>query len=57
MIEEADEACFWMELLIEGRILSESKVADLMNEANQLVAIMTKSRKTAGSSCNRQSEI
>jgi len=57
VIEEADESCFWFELIIEGEILEERKVRDLLNEGDQLVAIMTSSRKTAGSSCNRQSEI
>ena len=49
VIEEADECCFWMELIIEGEILPESKVDALLNEANELTAIMTASRKTAQS--------
>ena len=57
VIEEADESCFWLELLEESGILGKSKLADLRSESDQLVAIMTKSRKTAGLCCNRQSEI
>ncbi|MEE9367299.1 MAG: four helix bundle protein [Pontiella sp.] len=49
VIEEADESCFWMELIIEGSMLSEVKVAALLKEANELTAIMTASRKTAQS--------
>jgi len=57
VIEEADEVCFWLELLEEGKIMEESKLADIRSEGSQLVAIMTKSRKTAASCSNRQSEI
>ncbi len=49
VIEEADECCFWMELIVEGKMLSESKVNALLQEANELTAIMTASRKTAQS--------
>ncbi len=49
VIEEADECCFWMELIIEGEMLPEVKVESLQIEANELTAIMTASRKTAQS--------
>ncbi len=47
VIEESDESCFWLELIIEGEMLPESKVNSLLHEANELTAIMTASRKTA----------
>jgi len=47
VIEEADECCFWMELIIEGELLPEEKVIALHKEANEITAIMTASRKTA----------
>lgn len=47
VIEEADESCFWLELIIEGDFLPAVKVASLLEEANELTAIMTTSRKTA----------
>ncbi len=47
VIEEADESCFWMELIIEGEMISPTKVNALLEEANELTAIMTASRKTA----------
>ncbi|MCF7817220.1 MAG: four helix bundle protein [Kiritimatiellales bacterium] len=47
VIEEADESCFWMELIIKGEMLAQSKVESLLQEANELTAIMTASRKTA----------
>lgn len=49
VIEEADESCYWLELIIEGSLLPEAKVAALLDEANQLTAIMVASRKSAQS--------
>ena len=45
--EEADESAFWMEILIEGGILISNVVKSLLKEANELVAIMASSKKTA----------
>jgi four helix bundle protein len=45
--EEADESAFWMEMIIEGDLLKEQKVAPLLQEAEELTAIMASSRKTA----------
>jgi len=47
VIDEADESAFWLELLVEGGLVSESKLKDLKSEANQLVAIFNASRSTA----------
>lgn len=57
--EEADESCFWMELVIEGGLMKESLVNSLLKEANELVAIMAASRKSAFKSQigNRKSKI
>lgn len=59
--EEADESAFWMELIIERKLMRRQRVADLLGEANELSAIMTSSRITAGrsqiSSEPRQSKI
>jgi len=46
-IEEADESLYWMEMLVEANMVSEERLADLMKEANELVAILTASAKTA----------
>ena len=48
--EEADESALWLELIIEGGLLKRELVEPLWNEANELVAIMTSSRKSAGRS-------
>jgi four helix bundle protein len=45
--EEADESAFWMELLIDGGLMKRELVEPLLREANELVAIMTASRKSA----------
>lgn len=47
VIEEADESGYWMELIIEGELLPPEKVESLLDEANQLTAIMVASRKSA----------
>lgn len=48
--EEADESAFWLELIIEGGLLKKELVEPLWCEANELVAIMTSSRKSASRS-------
>jgi len=53
-IEEADESLYWMEMLIEAGLVSEERLADLMKEANELVAILTASVKTARTHQNRK---
>ncbi|EMI24292.1 MULTISPECIES: four helix bundle protein [Rhodopirellula] len=47
LIEEANESCYWLELIIEGQLLAKEKVEPLLDEANQSTAIMVASRKTA----------
>lgn len=49
-LEEADESLYWLELLVEANLVSKSKVAALIEEADQLVAILVASTKTAKSS-------
>ena len=45
--EEADESCFWLELLIDRGLLALRRVQPLLKEANELTAIFVASRKTA----------
>jgi four helix bundle protein len=47
VVEEADETVFWLEMLADSGIVSSAKLANLLVEATQLVAIFTASRKTA----------
>jgi four helix bundle protein len=58
--EEADESCLWMELIIEGKIMQEKLVGDLLKEANEITAIIVSSRKSAANKqtiANRKSKI
>jgi four helix bundle protein len=57
--EEADECAFWLELIIDADLMSESKIRPLLNEASEIVAIMASSKKTATQSqiANRKSAI
>jgi four helix bundle protein len=48
--EEADESAFWMELIIEGKLLGQALVRPLLDEANELAKIMASSRKSASES-------
>jgi len=45
--EEADESLYWMELLIEAKIVKPAKLESLMNEADELLAITVVSINTA----------
>jgi len=55
--EEADESCFWLELLIDRSLLAPSRVQPLLKEANELTAIFVASRKTAVSRQARRDSI
>jgi four helix bundle protein len=46
VVEEADETVLWLELLSDSGIVSHGKLAKLLDEANQLVAIFAASRRT-----------
>jgi four helix bundle protein len=45
--EESDETVLWLELLSEAGIVPAKKLSALLEEANELTAIMAASRKTA----------
>lgn len=47
VLEEADEAVFWLELLQESGLIPAQRLGPLLDEANQLVAIFSASRRTA----------
>ncbi len=44
--EEADETLYWLELLVEAGIVSESRLSDLMAEADEIIAMTVASIKT-----------
>ena len=45
--EEADESAYWLEMLVEAKVLRPDSVKGLIAEADELTAIMATSRKTA----------
>jgi len=45
--EEADESMYWMELLVEAGLVQMNEVTELVDEANQIVAIIVSSINTA----------
>lgn len=44
--EEADEAIYWMELLVEAEVISAEHAAPLIKEANEILAMTVASIKT-----------
>jgi four helix bundle protein len=54
VIEESDESLLWLEYLAATALLSRQAVNKLLIESNELVAIFTKSQKTARSNYARE---
>jgi len=44
--EEADETSYWLELLVESKIVDASRVDLLLKECNEIVAMVVASIKT-----------
>ena len=47
--EECDESLFWMELLVDNNLVKALRLRDLMNEADEILAVVA-SAKTARTS-------
>jgi four helix bundle protein len=47
VLEEADESYFWLEFIIDERLLKKDLVEPLQKEAGELTSIFVASRKTA----------
>ena|SRR6266403_2462398 len=45
--EEADETGFWLELVVDAGLLTAAGVKPLLDEADEITAILVASRKTA----------
>jgi four helix bundle protein len=45
--EEADETVYWLQLIADGKLLPEQKVAALLKQADELTAIFTAGRRTS----------
>lgn len=44
--EEADETAFWLELIIDTKLLPAKKVEALLAEANEITAMIVATRRT-----------
>ena len=47
VIEEADESYFWLEFIIDEKLIRKDLIEPLFKEADELTAIFISSRKTA----------
>jgi four helix bundle protein len=47
VVEESDECCFWLELIIDGELLPRNRIEPIHQEANELAAIFVASIGTA----------
>lgn len=47
VIEEIDESAFWLEFIIDEKLMEKKRILSLFNEANELKGIFIASRKTA----------
>ena len=46
VIEELDESAYWLEFVIDEKLLPAKRVLALLNEANELTKIFVSARKT-----------
>lgn len=46
-LSEAEETAYWLELLVDGGIVSTEKLADLRDECNQIISIFVAILKKA----------
>jgi four helix bundle protein len=54
VVEEADECGYWLELIMDGELLSRQQVEPLHKEANELAAIFVASVRTTKSAINNR---
>jgi four helix bundle protein len=51
--EEADESIYWIELLVESRLVRECLVTNLLQEAGEILAMVVASIKTSEKASRR----
>lgn len=57
VVEEADEVVFWLELLIESNVHIGDEINKILKEANEILSIVAKSRKTMKEKSNNLSKL
>jgi len=45
-LQELEETVYWLELLVESKIVTADRIKNLLNEADELIAILVTSVKT-----------
>ncbi len=46
VVEEIDEALFWLELMVETEIMPQKRLAPLLREATELLSMFASTRKS-----------
>ena len=44
--EEADESLYWLEIIVDSKLMDEEMIRPLMQEANEILAMTVASKKT-----------
>ncbi len=52
VVEEADEACYWIEFIVDENLMTAQQCSELLSEAKELTSIFAASQKTARSRQN-----
>jgi four helix bundle protein len=52
VLEEADESLYWLEMIPDGGLMPEAKLSLLLNEADELPAILASGRNSAAATSN-----
>ena len=55
VLEETDESAFWLEFIMDEKLLKKNLVDPLLKEAGELTAIFASSRKTASAKIKNDS--
>jgi four helix bundle protein len=54
VVEESDESVFWMEILIEAEIVDQQAINHLLQEGNEILKVVSASRKTVSTTNKNQ---
>ncbi len=56
VIEEADEAAFWLELIVESGLMKKELIEPLLKETDEIISIMVASSKSSQKTLNKSTE-
>jgi four helix bundle protein len=46
VVEEVDECCYWLEIIVESKMMTKKQIDDLYKESGELTAIFISTLKT-----------